>query len=294
MATAPETIRYRVAGMDCRSCGEEIERAVSQVAGVEDVKVSIASQLMTIRIADSSRRLPEVEQVVAGLGYQLARAVSASARATGGDDDLPDDLAHISPEYRRALWIVVALNVSFGVVQVVAGFIAGSQALKADALDFLGDGTITFLGLLAMRWSLAWRARSALLQGVFLGGLGAGVLATTIYRVFVLNQPDAEVMGIFGAVALVVNVAAALVLIPHRTGDANARAVWLFSRNDAIGNLAVVIAAGLVAWTRTAWPDLVVALLIASLFLQSAWSIVRDAWADLEQARTPAEAEGES
>ncbi|MGV2442464.1 cation transporter, partial [Bacillus atrophaeus ATCC 9372] len=136
----------------------------------------------------------------------------------------------------------------------------------------------------AIGWSLAWRARSALIQGLFLAVLGVGVLATTGYRVLVLNQPEAELMGLFGAVALVVNVASAAVLMPHREGDANVRAVWLFSRNDAIGNLAVVVAAGLVWWTETAWPDLAVAFVIAGLFLQSAWAIIRDARSDLDKA----------
>ncbi|WP_160119771.1 cation diffusion facilitator family transporter [Rhodovarius lipocyclicus] len=200
------------------------------------------------------------------------------------DDDLPKDMAHITPGYRRALWIVVALNIGYGVAEAIGGFIAGSQALKADALDFLGDGLISFLGLLAISWSQVWRARSALIQGLFLGVLGVGVLITTGYRVLVLNQPEAELMGLFGAAALAVNVAAAAVLIPHRMGDANVRAVWLFSRNDAVGNLAVVMAAGLVWWTATPWPDLAVAIVIAGLFLQSAWSIVRDARADLRVA----------
>lgn len=103
------------------------------------------------------------------------------------DDDLPRDLGHITPAYRRALWIVVGLNVGYGLVEMVGGFVSGSQALKADALDFLGDGLISFLGLLAIGWSLAWRARSALIQGLFLAALGLGVLATTGYRVLVLN-----------------------------------------------------------------------------------------------------------
>lgn len=164
----------------------------------------------------------------------------------GGGDDLPGDLAHVTPAYRRALWVVVGLNVGYGLVEMAGGFVSGSQALKADGLDFLGDGLISFLGLPAIGWSLTWRARSALVQGLFLAVLGVGVLAATAYRVLVLNQPEAELMGLFGAVALAVNVAAAAVLLPHRTGDANVRAVWLFSRNDAIGNLAVVVAAGLV------------------------------------------------
>jgi len=161
------------------------------------------------------------------------------------------------------------------------GFLSGSQALKADALDFLGDGLITLLGVLAIGWSLVWRARSALIQGLFLGALGLSVLATTTYRVVVQHQPEAALMGLFGITALAVNVAAALVLIPHRTGDSNVRAVWLFSRNDAIGNAAVIGAAGLVAWTGTPWPDLAVAVVIAGLFLQSSWSIIRDARGDL-------------
>ena len=135
--------------------------------------------------------------------------------------------------------------------------------------------------MLAIGWSLTWRARSALLQGIFLGALGSGVLLNTLYRVLVLNVPTAELMGTFGAIALVVNVAAALVLIPHRTGDANVRAVWLFSRNDAFGNIAVVAAAGLVYWTGSSWPDLAVAIVIAGLFLHSAWHIVNDARRDL-------------
>lgn len=284
---APGTARYRVTGMDCPSCAAKIERAARGVGGVEGVKVSIASRVMTLRLDDAGARLPEIERAVTGLGYRLDRLDESAARpeADGDDgDELPKDLGHITPGYKRALWIVVLLNVGYGLVEIVGGFLAGSQALKADALDFLGDGLITFLGLLAVGWSPLWRARSALIQGVFLGLLGLGVLVTTGYRVLVLHQPDSEMMGIFGAIALVVNVAAAAVLIPHRTGDANVRAVWLFSRNDAIGNAAVVIAAGLVWWTGTPWPDLAVALVIAGLFLQSAWSIIRDARRDLAEA----------
>ncbi|MBJ6128260.1 cation diffusion facilitator family transporter [Microvirga splendida] len=204
------------------------------------------------------------------------------------DDDRIQDYSHATPGYRRALWTVVVLNVGYGLAEVVAGFVSGSQALKADALDFLGDGTITLLGLLAIGWSLVWRARSALLQGVFLGLLGLGIIVTSAYRVLVLQQPEAEIMGLFGVIALVVNVASAWVLLPHRSGDANVRAVWLFSRNDAIGNVAVIIAAGLVAWTATPWPDLVVAVVIAGLFLQSSWAIIKDARGDLKVAQSPA------
>ena len=277
-----EPIRYRVTGMDCASCAAKLSTAARGV-GVEDVKVSTATQIMTLRTQPG--RLAEVERAVTEIGYQLDRLDAPRASEASDDDELPKDLSHITPAYKRALWIVVALNVGYGLVEIVGGFLAGSQALKADALDFLGDGLITFLGLLAIGWSLLWRARSALIQGLFLGLLGLGVVASTIYRMIVQLPPEAELMGLFGIVALVVNVLAAAVLIPHRTGDANVRAVWLFSRNDAIGNAAVVVAAGLVTWTGTVWPDLVVALVIAGLFLHSSWSIIRDARADLREAR---------
>ena len=219
------------------------------------------------------------------LKYQLDRIGPSSDTADGDDDDRIPDLSHVTPAYKRALWIVVLLNVGYGVVEIVGSFLAGSQALQADALDFLGDGMISFLGLVAVGWGLAARAKAALLQGVFLGLLGLGVVASTIYRVFIEHQPESVLMGGFALVAFVVNVLAAVVLIPHRKGDANMRAVWLFSRNDAIGNLAVVAAAGLVWWTGTQWPDLVVAFAVAGLFLQSAWSIIRDARQDLSAAR---------
>ena len=164
---------------------------------------------------------------------------------------------------------------------MTGGWLSGSQALKADALDFLGDGLITLLAIVVLPKRPEVRARVALIQGLFLGGLAVGVLGTTAVRVLVMKQPDADVMGVLGAGGLAINLAAAVALVPYRTGDVNVRAVWLFSRNDALGNIAVVIAAGLVALTRSSWPDLAVAAIIAGLFLQSSWTIVRKAWASL-------------
>lgn len=188
------------------------------------------------------------------------------------------DRAKVDPAYRRALWIVVVLNVGFGLAELVGGFVAGSQALKADSLDFLGDGSITLVGLLALAWSERARARVALVQGLFLGVLGLGVIAAAIVRALNAEPPEASLMGGIGLAAIVVNVAAALVLAGFREGgDAQAHAIWLFSRNDALNNVAVIVAAGLVAWTESAWPDLAVATVVALMFLQSAWEIVRDA-----------------
>lgn len=283
MREAASTVRYRVIGMDCASDAAEIELAARGIPGVETVKVSTASHVMTIQVQDSRAQLPEVEDAVSRLGYQLDPLKGDRLAGELGDNALDGTGSHITAGYKRALWIVVLLNVGYGIVEMVGGFLSGSQALKADALDFLGDGLITFLGLLAIGWTLAWRARSALIQGLFLGALGTGVLITTAYRLFVQSPPEAELMGMLGFIALAVNLVSAIVLIPHRGGDANARAVWLFSRNDAIGNLAVIGAAELVSWTGRAWPDLVVAVVIAGLFLQSSWTIVRDARGDLRE-----------
>lgn len=190
--------------------------------------------------------------------------------------------AAVDPAYRRALWVVVLLNLGFGMVEVVGGFIARSQALKADALDFLGDGSITLVGLCALAWSTHVRARIALAQGCFLAVLGIGVMGTALWRSFHAVPPEAGIMGGLGIAGLVVNVSAALALMRFREqGDANARAIWLFSRNDALANLAVILAAVLVAVLQSAWPDLVIAGGIASLFLHSAWAIVHEARQEL-------------
>ena len=286
MAAATDTIRYHVTGMDCASCAAKIEGAARKVEGVGEVKVSIASQIMTLNVDDPQTRLPAIEQAVTSLGYQLDRIgqPKTAGAETDEDDDKIADLSHVTPAYKRALWIVVLLNVGYGVIEIFGSFLSGSQALQADALDFVGDGLISFLGLIAVGWGLAARAKAALLQGVFLGLLGLGVIGSTLYRVFVEHEPETLLMGGFAVVAFIVNVAAALVLLPHRKGDANMRAVWLFSRNDAIGNLAVVVAAVLVWALSSSWPDLLVAFAVAGLFLQSAWSIIRDARSDLKQA----------
>ena len=195
--------------------------------------------------------------------------------------------AERDPAYRRALWIVVLLNLGFGLAEIVGGFLADSQALKADAPDFIGDGSISLLGLIALGWTARARSQVALTQGIFLGALGIGVIAFALWRAMNAIAPEAELMGAIGIVALIVNVTAALVLSRFREGDANVTANWLFSRNDAIANVAVIIAAALVGWTGAAWPDLVVAGVIALLFLHSAYEIIRNARRELQSTARP-------
>lgn len=199
----------------------------------------------------------------------------------------------LSAAYKRALWAVIVINATMFVVEMTAGTVAGSQALKADALDFLGDTATYTITLLVIGMPLVWRARAALFKGLSLGAMGLWVLGSTAYHVLVLGVPQAEVMGAIGFLAFIANLVSVLLLLKYRDGDANVRSVWLCSRNDAIGNLAVIAAAGLVALTASAWPDLVVAALLAGLFLHSASKILAQARGELRQVRAEARTEAQ-
>lgn len=189
----------------------------------------------------------------------------------------------MDPRYRRVLWTVIAINGAMFLTEMAAGRLAGSQALQADALDFLGD-TVTYgLSLAVIGASLRIRAAAALFKGLSLSLMGLWVFGSTIYRTLVLGLPSAEVMGVIGFLALAANLASVGLLMPYRDGDANVRSVWLCSRNDAIGNLAVMLAALGVWGTATAWPDLIVAALMAGIFLSSSAQILRQAWSEHRQ-----------
>ncbi len=189
-----------------------------------------------------------------------------------------------SRAYRRVLWMVIAINGSMFVVEMLAGVTSHSKALQADALDFIGDTATYAISLYVIGQALKVRATAAMIKGLALAVLGLWVLASTIYRVFYLGVPDAATMGIVGAMAFVANAVSALLLLRFRDGDANVRSVWLCSRNDAIGNLAVILAASGVWSLSSGWPDLAVAGIMASLFLHSATRILRQAWGELRAA----------
>ncbi|NOD65422.1 MULTISPECIES: cation transporter [Ruegeria] len=183
----------------------------------------------------------------------------------------------MSNEYKRRLWIVIALNATMFVVEMTAGHYAKSQALQADALDFLGDALTYGISLAVIGASIRARTNAALAKGISLFFMGAWVFGSTVYRVFYVGVPEAEIMGIIGALALATNLASVFLLVSYKDGDANVRSVWLCSRNDAIGNVAVMIAALGVWGTATGWPDLIVAAIMASLFLSSSYQIIRQA-----------------
>jgi cation diffusion facilitator family transporter len=191
----------------------------------------------------------------------------------------------MSAGFKRALWAVIGINAVMFAVEMSAGSLAGSQALQADALDFLADTTTYGISLLVIGHSLRVRAMAALLKGVSLGLMGLWVFSATAYQVLVLGVPDPEFMGAVGFLALLANLLSVLLLLRYKDGDANVRSVWLCSRNDAIGNVAVMLAAVGVWYLGSAWPDLVVAALMAGLFIWSSTQIIRQA---LREMREPA------
>lgn len=184
--------------------------------------------------------------------------------------------------WRRVLWIALLINLAMFGVEVVAGVTAGSASLKADALDFLGDAANYAISLGVAGLALRWRARAALAKGVSLLLLALWVIVSTAWMVTRGTIPTAETMGIIGVVALVANLLCAVMLWRHREGDANRRSVWICSRNDAIGNIAVVAAALGVFGTGTAWPDIAVAAVLAGLGISGGWQIIRQALQELK------------
>jgi Co/Zn/Cd efflux system component len=191
----------------------------------------------------------------------------------------------LSADYRRRLWAVIAINAAMFVVEMGAGALAGSQALQADALDFLGD-TLTYgISLAVIGSALSVRAWAAFAKALSLTLMGLWVLGATAYHVLVLGVPRAEVMGLVGFLALAANVGSVLLLMKYKDGDANVRSVWLCSRNDAIGNVAVMAAAVAVWATATRWPDLIVAAAMAGLFLTSSAKILKQSLTELRSGQ---------
>ena len=190
----------------------------------------------------------------------------------------------MSKAYKQRLWIVIFLNAAMFVVEMFAGHAARSQALQADALDFLGDALTYGISLAVIGASVRVRTGAALVKGVSLLLMGLWVFGSTVYRLFYVGVPAAEVMGVVGFLALLANLASVLLLVRYKDGDANVRSVWLCSRNDAIGNVAVMVAALGVWGTASGWPDLIVATAMAGLFLSSSVQIMRQALAERRAA----------
>jgi Co/Zn/Cd efflux system component len=191
-----------------------------------------------------------------------------------------------SPQWRRALWIALVVNAGFFLAELAAGLAAGSAALQADALDFFGDATNYAVSLGVAGMALAWRARAALVKGATLIAFALWVLGSTAWHAWAGTLPQAEVMGAVGVAALLANAGVAWMLYRFRSGDANMRSVWICSRNDAVGNFAVLLAAAGVFGTGTGWPDVIVAAIMGGLGLWGGWQIASQARGELRRDGT--------
>jgi Co/Zn/Cd efflux system component len=194
------------------------------------------------------------------------------------------------PAFKRVLWIVLAINAVMFLVEIGAGLAAGSASLQADALDFLGDAANYAISLFVAGAALRYRSTAALAKGGTMGLFGLWVIGTVIRHSIAGTVPEPLTMGVVGFVALAANAACFGLLWAYREGDANMRSVWICSRNDVLGNLAVLLAALGVFGTGTGWPDLIVATIMAGLAIQGAFLVVRHALEELNATRRPAHA----
>lgn len=187
--------------------------------------------------------------------------------------------------YRKILWVILALNAGMFFIEVIASFYSGSVSLLADAVDFFADAFNYAISLYVLDKALATRAKASLIKGGSMGLFGLLVIGNSIYQAATEAVPQAEVMGAIGLLALLVNFSSAWMLYRFRKGDSNRESVWLCSRNDAIGNVLVMLAAIAVAFTQSHWPDIIVAFVLAALFLRSAWRIIKSARKELKETK---------
>jgi cation diffusion facilitator family transporter len=198
------------------------------------------------------------------------------------------ELAALRLRQGRVLVTVLAVNLTMFGVEFGAGLLAGSTALLADSLDMLGDSLVYGFSLFVLHRSLAWRARAALMKGLVMAAFGLGVLVEAAFSVRAGGPPLVPAMAAIGMLALLANAFCFSLLWRHRGDDINLRSTWLCSRNDLIANGAVLVAAVLVAWSGSRWPDLIVGAGIAVLFLRTASSVLRESITELARARSGA------
>ena len=190
----------------------------------------------------------------------------------------------LDPRYRKVLWLALTFNAAMFVVEIAGSVGSGSVSLLADAIDFLGDSANYGISLAVLGLATAWRARAALFKAASMAAFGTLVLARAAWAYSQGGTPEPLTMGLIAALALAANVCVALMLYRYRTGDSNMRSVWICSRNDALGNIAVAAAALGVFGTGRSWPDLLVAVGIALLALSGAWTVSRQALRELQTA----------
>lgn len=186
-----------------------------------------------------------------------------------------------NPVFRKVLWVALLVNLLMFFVEIIASQVGDSMSLQADALDFFGDAANYAISLFVLGMALHLRARASVVKGLTMGLFGLWVIGAALYRVFVESEPEPMIMGSIALMALVANMSVAVLLYRFRDGDSNVRSIWLCSRNDAIGNVAVLIAAVGVTASASRWPDLIVAMIIASLSLSAAYTVLKLAFQEM-------------
>lgn len=185
------------------------------------------------------------------------------------------EVTALRQSHSRILWAVLVMNGAMFIIEGYAGWHAGSTSLMADALDMLGDALVYAFSLFVLAKSDRWQASAALVKGGLMLAFGAGVLADAAYKIVHPAMPGVATMGAVGTLALLANLACFYLLYRHRADNLNLRSTWLCSRNDLIANLGVLMAAGSSCLLVSGWPDMLVGLVIAGLFLASACSVLR-------------------
>jgi cation diffusion facilitator family transporter len=207
-----------------------------------------------------------------------------SAHCCEHDTPAPQTVIDL-PRYRRVLWVALVVNAAMFAIEIIGGIQSGSLSLLADAVDFAGDALNYGVSLAVLAAAVAWRARAALVKAASMMGFGLFVLGSAVWNAWHGDVPTATTMGAVATLALAANLGVAWMLYAFREGDANMRSVWLCTRNDAISNLAVMTAALGVFGTGTAWPDLAVAGLMATLALHGGWQVMRQARGEISAAK---------
>ena len=221
---------------------------------------------------DAVRKPSRIKRMA--LTHACAHEVCAPAPSSAGDG-----------AFRRVLWVALAINAAMFAVEASVGISEGSVALQADAVDFFGDATTYGISLFVLARTMRWRASAALFKGLMMAAFGVGILGLALHRSLIEGAPSAFAMGGVAILALVANLICAGLLYRHRNGESNRRSVWICSRNDALGNLAVVFAATGVFVTASPWPDIFVGVVMAGLGLTGAYYVIRQSTGELRDAR---------
>jgi len=198
------------------------------------------------------------------------------------------DVKHekVSQQFRKVLWVALVLNFTMFIVEFSASFSADSVSLVADSIDFFGDSANYAVSLFVLGLGVATRAKASLLKAATMAAFGFWVIGTAIYNAIVISSPEPQMMGLLGLIAMLVNLAVAIMLYSFRDGDSNMKSVWLCTRNDVIGNIAVILAASGVFLTTTRWPDLIVAFGMGALSLHSSLQVMKIARVELKTQST--------